>query len=131
MLSKKAQDVVILDLHKLSSAADYFVVCSADSDTQVKAIADAVQDGTEEFGERSWHSEGYQSLHWVIVDYVDVVAHVFYKEDRAFYNLERLWGHAKRKKITDTDEAPVKKKRTPSKKPAAPKKRIAKKKVTE
>ena len=65
MISKKAMDVVILDLKKLTSATDHFVICSADSDTQVKAIADAVQDGMEAFGERVWHQEGYHAMRWI------------------------------------------------------------------
>ena len=102
MISKKAHDVVILDLKKLTSAADYFVICSTDSDTQVKAVADAVRDGMEESDERVWHYEGYQALKWVVLDYVDVVAHIFYKEDRSFYNLDRLWGDAKKTEVKDT-----------------------------
>ena len=115
MISKKAQDVVILDLKKLTSAADYFVICTADSDTQVRAIADAVRDGMEESDERVWHYEGYQALKWIVLDYVDVVAHIFYKEDRSFYNLERLWGDAKKMEMKDTVAArkpAVKKNRT-------------------
>jgi ribosome-associated protein len=101
MISKKAHDVVILDLKKLTSAADYFVICTADSDSQVKAVADAVRDGMEESNERVWHYEGYQALKWIVLDYVDVVAHIFYKEDRSFYNLERLWGDAKITEVQD------------------------------
>ena len=107
MLSKKGAEVVILDVRKLTSAADYFVLCSADSDTQVKAIADAVQEGTEARGERPWHSEGYQARTWIVVDYVDVVAHVFHKEARAFYNLERLWRDAVRTEVSDDGPAPA------------------------
>jgi ribosome-associated protein len=106
MISKKALDVVILDLKKLTSTADYFVICTADSDTQVRAIADAVRDGMEESDERVWHYEGYQALKWIVLDYVDVVAHIFYKEDRSFYNLERLWGDAKKTEVKDTLAAP-------------------------
>ena len=102
MISKKAHDVVILDLKKLTSAADYFVICSTDSDTQVRAVADAVRDGMEESDERVWHYEGYQALKWIVLDYVYVVAHIFYKEDRSFYNLERLWGDAKKTEVKDT-----------------------------
>jgi ribosome-associated protein len=106
MISKKAIDIVILDLKKLTSATDYFVICSADSDTQVKAIADSVQDGMETLGERVWHQEGYHALRWIVLDYVDVVVHVFHKEERSFYNLDRLWGDAKRTEVQDPLEAP-------------------------
>lgn len=101
MLSKKAHDIVILDLRKLTSATDHFVICSADSDTQVKAIADAVQNGTEALGVRVWHSEGYHALTWIVLDYVDVVVHIFHKEARFYYNLERLWSDAKKTKVKD------------------------------
>ncbi len=101
MLSKKASDVVILDLKKITSATDHFVICSADSDTQVKAIADAVQGGMESLGVRAWHNEGYRAMTWIILDFVDVVAHIFHKETRSFYNLERLWGDAKKTEILD------------------------------
>jgi ribosome-associated protein len=114
MISKKAIDVVILDLKKLTSATDHFVICSADSDTQVKAIADSVENGMEAIGERVWHQEGYHALRWIVLDYVDVVVHVFHKEERSFYNLDRLWGDAKRTEVQDPLAAP---------KPAAKKRR--------
>ena len=106
MLSKKGSDVVLLELKKLSNATDYFVLCSADSDTQVRAIADAVRGGMEEKGVLLYHNEGYHALTWVILDYVDVVAHVFHKESRTFYNLERLWSDAKRTDISDEPAMP-------------------------
>jgi ribosome-associated protein len=93
-LTKKASDILLMDLRKLSAPADFFVVCSADSETQVKAIADAVRDGTDRIGVPMWHSEGFRALTWVLLDYVDVVVHVFKREARGFYNLERLWGDA-------------------------------------
>ncbi|MBI5464711.1 MAG: ribosome silencing factor [Ignavibacteriales bacterium] len=107
MLSKKAQNVVIADLRKVTPTADFFVICSADSDTQVKAIADAVQEGTAGIGSPVWKYEGYQALQWVLLDFVDVVAHVFYKEARSFYNLERLWGDARLKHVSDEGEREV------------------------
>ncbi|MEK6649900.1 MAG: ribosome silencing factor [Bacteroidota bacterium] len=106
MVSKKANDVVTMDLRKLTSTTDYFVVCSADSDTQVRAIAGAVEDATEEAGSPVWKSEGRQTLTWVILDFVDVVAHVFHRESRTFYNLERLWADAKTVAVTDDAEKP-------------------------
>jgi ribosome-associated protein len=94
-LSKKASDVILMDLRKLNAPADFFVLCSADSDTHAKAIAQAVRNGTDEIGVELWRSEGFRALSWVLLDYVDVVVHVFKKEVRQFYNLERLWGDAK------------------------------------
>jgi ribosome-associated protein len=103
MLTKKAHDIVILDLRKLTSATDYFVICSADSDTQVKAVADEIRDRAERIGSNPWHSEGYHALSWVLVDFVDVVAHVFHHESRSFYNLDRLWVDAKMTHVRDED----------------------------
>ena len=94
-LTKKAMDVVMMDLRGLSSVTDFFVICHGESDVQVKAIANAILDGTEEDGVRVWHKEGYEYLHWVLLDYVDVVVHIFQKNERSFYGLERLWGDAK------------------------------------
>lgn len=105
MLSKKAHNVVILNVKKLTSATDHFVICSGDSDTHVKAIADAVQYGLEPLGVRVWHREGYRALTWVVLDYVDVVVHVFHKETRSFYNLERLWSDAKKIEVKDKPES--------------------------
>lgn len=93
-LDKKAYDIRILDLRKLSSVCDYFVVCSADADVQAKAIIDHIAEELEQSGERYWHREGYTSLRWVLLDYVDVVVHVFVREVRDFYGLEDLWGDA-------------------------------------
>jgi ribosome-associated protein len=110
-----------LDLKKLSSATDYFVICAADSEPQVRAIADAVRGGMEEKGIPLYHDEGYHALMWVILDYVDVVAHIFHKESRSFYNLERLWSDAKRTDILDEPALPpaLVRKHTAGKKPAA------------
>jgi ribosome-associated protein len=101
-ISKKASDVLLMDLRKLTGPADFFVVCSADSDTHARAIADAVRNGTDGMGVSLWHSEGFRALSWVLLDYVDVVVHVFKKDVRPFYNLERLWGDAKLTSVEDT-----------------------------
>ena len=104
-LTKKAHDVIVMDLRKLSSVADFFVICSADSDIQVRAIADAVEEGMEEKGVVLWHREA-GSLNWFVLDYVDVVLHVFHKNTRSFYSLERLWGDARMTRVSE-DKAPV------------------------
>jgi len=103
-LSKKASDVVLMDLRKLNAPADFFVLCSADSDTHAKAIAQAVRDGADNIGVVLWRSEGFRALSWVLLDYFDVVVHVFKKDVRQFYNLERLWGDAK---VTPVEDAPT------------------------
>ncbi len=100
-LSKKAKDVAIMDLRDLTSMTDYFVICTGDSETQVKAIADAVMTGMKERGEKAWHTEGLHNLQWVLIDYVDVVVHIFHRDARTFYGLEKLWGDAKVQKIAD------------------------------
>jgi iojap-like ribosome-associated protein len=116
-LSKKAYDVVLLDLRSLTSTTDFFVICSADSDTQVRAIADAVEKGSEDIGVSVWHTEGFQASTWIILDYVDVVVHVFHRETRLYYNLERLWSDAKTTPIEDKVEQmkPTKEKSKPAK----------------
>lgn len=101
IFNKKGYDVKILDLRKLTTITDYFVICTGDSDTQVKAISDEVSKELRDDGIRSWHTEGYQSLNWVLLDYVDVVVHVFKKEIREFYNLEKLWGDAPSIEVVD------------------------------
>lgn len=104
-LSKKASDVLIMDLRKITDITDFFVLCSADSDVQVKAIADAVIDGIEKFGIRAWRTEGLVQKQWVILDYIDVVVHIFQKETRKYYNLEKLWGDAKIEIVEDKKPA--------------------------
>jgi ribosome-associated protein len=98
-LDKRAEDVIIVDLRKLNAPTDYFVICSAAADRQVKAIADNILEGTAAKGLKPWHVEGYGALKWVLIDYVDVVVHVFLDETREFYSLETLWGDAPMEEI--------------------------------
>lgn len=104
-LSKKASDVILLDLRKLNAPADFFVLCSADSDTHARAIAQAIREGAYGIGVPLLRSEGLRALSWVLLDYFDVVVHVFKKDVRQFYNLERLWGDAKAIPVEDTPPA--------------------------
>ena len=101
-LTKKGFDVKILKLKEISSVCDYFVVVSGDADIQVKAIAKAVREGLREAGYKPYHSEGEDKGNWVLLDYVDVVVHVFYEPTRQFYQLERLWGDAPTEELVDT-----------------------------
>lgn len=101
-IGTKARNVLLMDLRKKSGATDFFVICTGDSDTHVKAIADAVRNGMAQRGHEVWHSEGFQVRQWILLDYVDVVVHVFHKEVRTFYNLERLWSDAKIHPVEDT-----------------------------
>lgn len=100
--SKKGFDIKILDLRKASSGiTDCFVICSADADRQVKAIADAIDEELLDQGIRCFHKEGFETLNWVLMDYFDVVVHIFRPEARTYYNLEKLWGDVPVIKITD------------------------------
>ena len=94
-LSKKAENVLSMDLRGLSSACDIFVICTGTSDVQMKAIADAIKDGMTEGGEKPWHVEGAEGNRWILLDFIDIVVHVFNRETRDYYQLERLWGDAK------------------------------------
>jgi ribosome-associated protein len=107
IFTKKGFNVLALDLRKLVSFTDYFVICSADSDTQVKAIADQVDKVLSDQGIKCWHREGLKALSWVLLDYVDVVVHIFKKDAREFYNLEKLWGDAPSEKLSDPVEQNV------------------------
>ena len=89
---KKALDIVILDMRKIPSVCNYFVIASGTSTTQVKAIADNIVEKLKGKGERVWHVEGQREALWILLDYGDIVAHVFSEEMRKFYELERLWG---------------------------------------
>ncbi|HEY8400664.1 MAG TPA: ribosome silencing factor, partial [Cytophagaceae bacterium] len=94
MLEKKASDITVLDLKNIKGAvADYFIICSANSDTQADAISESVEKEVYKATSQSpWHKEGLEHKEWILLDYVDVVAHIFKKERREFYGLEDLWG---------------------------------------
>ncbi len=96
MFELKAEDIRILDMREISTAsADFFVISHAKSDKQVEAIADSVEEEVHKvFKEWPWHREGYENLEWVLLDYIDVVVHVFQEEKREFYGVEELWGDA-------------------------------------
>ena len=93
---KKAEDLVVIDVAKLTSLAHYFVITHGNSDRHVRAIAQSVIDALEAKGIRLWHREGMESGNWVLLDFGSVIVHIFYKDVREFYGLERLWGHAPR-----------------------------------
>ncbi len=93
-LTKKGFDVKILKLKNISSICDYFVIVSGDVDVHVKAIAEAIHEGLLEKDTKPWHREGIRGGKWALLDYVDVVVHVFQKSVREFYALEKLWGDA-------------------------------------
>lgn len=94
---KKGKDIVCLDLRELNHrVSDYFVICHADNTRQVVAIADSVEDfTTRNLNEKPWHVEGLQNANWVLMDYINVVVHVFHTEARDFYGIEKLWADAR------------------------------------
>lgn len=98
---KKARDIVTLDMRKLTVATDYFIICSANTTQQVKAIADNIEKELAEKEVFFAHKEGYREANWILLDYGDCVVHVFTEEDRHFYNLERLWGDAPAKRFEE------------------------------
>lgn len=93
-IDKKAIDLVVLDVQGLSSVADYFLVCSGRSTPHVKSISDAIREELKEEGSRPLHAEGQAESGWLLLDYGDVLMHVFLEDTRAYYALERLWGDA-------------------------------------
>jgi ribosome-associated protein len=102
MQEKKASDIVVMDLRKIKNAvADFFVICSGNSDKQLDAISDSIDaEVFKKFQENPWHTEGKNNKEWMLLDYINVVAHVFRKDRREYYALERLWGDAD---ITEVD----------------------------
>jgi ribosome-associated protein len=103
MQEKKAIDIVVMDLREVKNAvADFFVLCSGNSDKQLSAISDSVDEVVyKDLKENPWHSEGKNNKEWMLLDYISVVAHIFKKDRREFYALEKLWGDAKTTLIED------------------------------
>lgn len=101
MQENKAQDIVVLDLREIPSAvADFFVLCSGESVVQVDGIsANVARHTRKELSEKPWHIEGKTNKEWILMDYVSVVAHIFYYDRRSFFDLEDLWADAKRTNI--------------------------------
>jgi len=97
---KKARDIILLDLRPLTSITDYFVICTGEVDQHIRAIVDEI-DLRLRPDDRPWHIEGRQNLSWVLMDYVNVVVHVFNPETREYFNLEKLWADAAAEKIAD------------------------------
>jgi ribosome-associated protein len=97
MADKKAKDIQLLDLRGIRNGiSDYFVVCHGTSRPQVEAIAEGVRDAAgKKLGMKPWHAEGFENAEWILLDYVDVVVHIFKQESREFYQLEKLWADAK------------------------------------
>ncbi len=102
LLSKKAENILRLDVRNLTTLTDYFIVCHATSDSQVKALADIViEDVKNTFGERVWRKEGHTTNRWIVLDYVNVVVHIFLRDLREYYGIERMWSDAEICEIKD------------------------------
>jgi len=97
-LDKKAADIISLDLRGLSSIADYYLICSADSEPQVKAITDNIRNNTSV---KPFHLEGYEQFRWVLLDYGEIMVHIFRSKDREYYKLEKLWADAELLEYSD------------------------------
>lgn len=102
LLEKKAKNIVLLDVRELTTLTDYFIVCHGTSETQIRALANSVSEKVKEStGENVWKQEGMDARRWIILDYVNVVVHIFNEEKRDFYGLERMWNDAKLTTIED------------------------------
>ena len=97
-LDKKAENVVSLNVKNLTNITDEFVICSSDTNIQVKAIADSIRKNTDY---KPVRIEGYEHLNWVLLDYIDVIVHVFKTSERNYYNIEKLWGDAPLREFVD------------------------------
>jgi len=106
LYNKKAQDIDVLNITGITIVADYFVICTGTSSTQVKALADEIILKMGEAEENALRIEGYQSATWVLIDFGNVVVHIFQNETREFYNIERLWADAKKIDINYENTVP-------------------------
>ena len=100
-LEKKARDLVVLEVRELTSIADYFIICSGSSDRQVQSIAQGIAENLSEAGHSLLSMEGANRGHWVLMDFSDVIVHIFYEPVREFYDLDGLWGHAPRVELPE------------------------------
>lgn len=100
---KKAEDLVILEMKQITDFCDFFIILNGDSHRQVRALADAIEEGLLKKKIKSYRRQSDQEFSWIVLDFFDVVVHVFYKERRQFYNLERLWADAKRIKFEEIE----------------------------
>ncbi|MFQ5597529.1 MAG: ribosome silencing factor [Nitrospiria bacterium] len=108
--SKHAEEIVLFQVSELTSLADFFVICSAESEPQIRAIAESVETRLTQEGMRPLSVEGREAAHWVLIDYGDVILHIFKNDTRTFYNLDSLWGDAPQTVLGDAKaELPIKK----------------------
>ena len=101
MLGKKALDIKIIDVRKITTLTDFFVICTSESEPQTRAITDHIHEQMKKDGMKAWHIEGYENLEWVLLDYVNIVVHVFSRDSRDYYDLDRLWADGKITQVHD------------------------------
>jgi ribosome-associated protein len=101
MIDKKALDIQIIDVRNITTLTDFFVICTSESEPQSRAITDHINLVMKQEGNSSWHTEGYEYLDWVLIDFVNIVVHVFSKKTREYYDFERLWADGIITKIKD------------------------------
>ena len=95
MLEKKALDIKIIDVRNITTLTDFFVICTSESEPQTRAITDHIHEQMKANGMKAWHIEGYENLDWVLLDYVNIVVHVFSRDSRDYYDLDHLWADGK------------------------------------
>lgn len=100
-LEKKARDLVVMEVRDVTSIGDYFIICSGSSDRQVQSIAQGIEENLSKAGHPPLSVEGVHRGHWVLMDFSDVIVHIFYEPVREFYDLEGLWGHAPRVELPE------------------------------
>lgn len=104
LLEKKGKEIVLLDVRELTTLTDFFIVCHGTSETQIRALANSVTQKVKDNLEESvWKKEGMDARRWIILDYVNVVVHIFSEEKREFYGIERMWNDAVRTEIKDEE----------------------------
>ena len=101
MVDKKALDIQILDVRGITTLTDFFIICTSESQPQSRAICNHLEDEMLKEGIKPWHKEGIEKLDWVLVDFVNIVAQIFSRESREYYDFERLWGDAKITNVED------------------------------
>ena len=101
MLEKKALEIKIIDVQKITTLTDFFIICTSESQPQTRAITDHIQKIMKKEGIKAWHIEGYENLEWVLIDYVNIVVHIFSTESRNYYGLDRLWADGKISEVID------------------------------
>ena len=101
MLEKKALDIKIIDVQNITTLTDFIVICTSESEPQTQAITDHIHEQMKKDGMKAWHIEGYENLNWVLIDYVNIIVHVFNREKRAYYDLERLWADGQISQVHD------------------------------